>query len=58
MILSVTLFFAACFVFALLFLGGFCIFFCDDITDWLEAKTDEIRARTEAMRKERANDTD
>ena len=55
---SILILFVAAFAFGLVFPGGFCIFFCDDITAWIEAKTDEIRARTETIKQELRNDAD
>ena len=36
------------------YLGALTIFFADDITDWLEAKTDYLRAKAEAIKQEAA----
>ena len=38
------------------YLGAFTIFFAEDITEWLEAKADFLRAKAEAIRQETAQD--
>lgn len=37
-------------------IGGFFIFFYDDISEWIDAKADYLRAQAELLRKEREND--
>ena len=34
------------------YFGALAIFFADDITDWLEAKADYLRAKAEAIKQE------
>lgn len=34
------------------YLGSLTIFFADDITEWIKAKTDYVRAKTEALKKQ------
>ena len=34
------------------YLGAFTIFFAEDITEWLEAKADFLRAKAEAIKQE------
>ena len=36
------------------YFGALAIFFADDITEWLEAKADYLRAKAEAIRQETA----
>ena len=36
------------------YLGAFTIFFAEDITEWLEAKADFLRAKAGAIRQETA----
>ena len=36
------------------YLGAFTIFFAEDITEWLEAKADFLRAKAEAIKQETA----
>ena len=36
------------------YFGALAIFFADDITEWLEAKADYLRAKAESIRQETA----